>query len=160
MFPTSWSSMLLEHRMSVAHPLGWSCREVMQFPRSLSPGISGVKTSRLFLGERPAKTELVITLKSIRISWEIRASADVSHSVLQCHRLWPSLWGWILLESLPRRGVPADLDADVPPSTGNSNVQWLDYFLNKMLKITRLNYNPLVKCLDKILALVPSTIIT
>lgn len=53
--------------MSVAQPLGWSCREVMQFPRSLSPGISGVKTSRLFLGERPVRTELVITLKSIRI---------------------------------------------------------------------------------------------
>lgn len=28
----------------------------MQFPRSRSPGISGVKTSRLFLGERPART--------------------------------------------------------------------------------------------------------
>lgn len=56
MFLTSWSSMLLEHRMSVAQPLGWSCREVMQFPLSLSPGISGVNTSRLFLGERPAST--------------------------------------------------------------------------------------------------------
>lgn len=54
-FLTSWSSMLLEQRMSVAQPLGCSCREVMQFPRSLSPGISGVRTSRLFLGERPAR---------------------------------------------------------------------------------------------------------
>ena len=59
---TSWSSMLLEHLMSVAQPLGWSCREVMQFPRSLSPGISGVKTSRLFLGDIPARTKCVITL--------------------------------------------------------------------------------------------------
>lgn len=31
-------------------------------------------------------------------------------------RVWPSLWGWILLESFPWRGVPADLEADVPPS--------------------------------------------
>lgn len=54
--------MLLEHLMSVAQPLGWSCREVMQFPRSLSPGISGVKTSRLFLGDIPARTKCVITL--------------------------------------------------------------------------------------------------
>lgn len=60
---TSWSSMLLEHRMSVAQPLGCSCREVMQFPLSLSPGISGVKTSRLFRGERPARTEFMITVK-------------------------------------------------------------------------------------------------
>ena len=39
--------------MSAAQPLGWSCREVMQFPLSLSPGISGVNTSRLFLGDSP-----------------------------------------------------------------------------------------------------------
>lgn len=50
---TSWSSMLLEQRRSVAQPLGCSCSEVIQFPRSLSPGISGVKTSRLFLGDKP-----------------------------------------------------------------------------------------------------------
>lgn len=60
---TSWSSMLLEQRMSVAQPFGWSCREVMQFPLSLSPGISGVKTSKLFLGERPARTNPVRTVQ-------------------------------------------------------------------------------------------------
>lgn len=64
---TSWSSMLLEHLMSVAQPLGWSCREVMQFPRSLSPGISGVKTSRLFLGERPGKAAKAVTLQSTEL---------------------------------------------------------------------------------------------
>ena len=55
---TSWSSMLLEQRMRVAQPLGCSCREVMQLPRSFSPGISGVSTSRLFLGDRPGGQEV------------------------------------------------------------------------------------------------------
>lgn len=52
---TSWSSVLLEHLSSVAHPLGCSCSDVMQFPRSLSPGTSGVNTSRLFLGDPPTR---------------------------------------------------------------------------------------------------------
>lgn len=52
-----------------------------------------------------------------------RTSADICCSVLRRDRLWPSLWGWILLESFPWRGVPADLDADVPPSTGSQQGQ-------------------------------------
>src|SRR4029434_4300755 len=52
---TSWSSVLLEQRSRVAQPFGCSWREVMQFPFSLSPGTSGVNTSRHFRGDKPAQ---------------------------------------------------------------------------------------------------------
>jgi len=81
MLLTSWSSMLLEQRMSVAQPFGWSCREVMQFPLSRSPGISGVKTSRLFLGERPVRKKGTITAWS-RISGDTKSVGIIPRSSL------------------------------------------------------------------------------
>ena len=75
--------MLLEHLMSVAQPFGWSCREVMQFPRSLSPGISGVKTSRLFLGDIPARNKVCDNLVvNLLFLYQRRTVADIYYSVL------------------------------------------------------------------------------
>lgn len=81
--------------MSVAQPFGWSCSEVMQFPRSLSPGISGVKTSRLFRGDRPVSgkkrrhfQELPLNYSSKRVSFSCDDCDVLLHLLCEDGSYW------------------------------------------------------------------------